>query len=593
MARDRRPPRRAAPAESPVTKREVVDTLEEIAILLELTGENAFKTRAYANAARTLQGLDRDLAELVAGGELRSLKGIGPALAEKIGMLVTTGRLPYLEELRAQVPPGLLELLRVPGLGPKRVREVYAKLGIASLAELEYAAGSRALQELEGFGEKLQGKILDGIAALKRHADRFLLSDALAMGEEILAAVAALPGARRAAIAGSLRRRCETVGNVDLVAATDDAPALLAAFAGLPEVAAVLPAGSGGAAEASVRLAGGLRVRLRAVPERDFAGVLRYLTGSREHDEALRAHAAERGFELDERGLRRAGAPVAAADEDAIFAALGLAAIAPELREGRGEIAAAAAGTLPRLLEPGDLQGVLHVHSTYSDGVDTVREMALAARARGYRYLGICDHSQSARYAGGMLADDVRRQHEEIDRLNQELGDFRVLKGVECDILADGSLDYPDGVLASFELVVGSVHSRFGLSEAEMTQRLVRAVANPFLDVLGHPTGRLLLGRAAYALDLGAVCAAAAERGVAIEINANPHRLDLDWREVRGFQERGGWIGIHPDAHRSDGLDDVRYGVMAARKGWATRDRVLNALGLEELLAWLRARRAR
>ena len=336
MARDRRPPRRAAPAESPVTKREVVDTLEEIAILLELTGENAFKTRAYANAARTLQGLDRDLAELVAGGELRSLKGIGPALAEKIGMLVTTGRLPYLEELRAQVPPGLLELLRVPGLGPKRVREVYAKLGIASLAELEYAAGSRALQELEGFGEKLQGKILDGIAALKRHADRFLLSDALAMGEEILAAVAALPGARRAAIAGSLRRRCETVGNVDLVAATDDAPALLAAFAGLPEVAEVLPAGSGGAAEASVRLAGGLRVRLRAVPERDFAGVLRYLTGSREHDEALRAHAAERGFELDERGLRRAGAPVAAADEDAIFAALGLAAIAPELREGRG-----------------------------------------------------------------------------------------------------------------------------------------------------------------------------------------------------------------------------------------------------------------
>ena len=576
-----------------MTKREVVDTLEEIAVLLELTGENAFKTRAYANAARTLQGLDRDLAELVASGELRALKGIGPALAEKIGTLVATGRLPYLEELRAQVPPGLLELLRVPGLGPKRVREVHAKLGIASLAELEYAAESRALQELEGFGEKLQGKILDGIAALKRHADRFLLSDALAMGEAILAAVAALPGARRAAIAGSLRRRCETVGNVDLVAATDDAPALLAAFVALPAVAEALPAGSGGAAEAAVRLAGGVRVRLRAVPERDFAGALRHLTGSREHDAALRAHAAGLGFELDERGLRRAGAPVAAADEDAIFAALGLAAIPPELREGRGEVAAAAAGALPRLLEPGDLQGVLHVHSTYSDGVDTVREMAFAARARGYRYLGICDHSQSARYAGGMLLDDVKRQHEEIDRLNQELGDFRVLKGVECDILADGSLDYPDEVLASFELVVGSVHSRFGLAEAEMTRRLLRAVANPFLDVLGHPTGRLLLGREAYALDLGAVCAAAAERGVAVEINANPHRLDLDWREVRGFQERGGWIGIHPDAHRTEGLDDVRFGVMAARKGWATRDRVLNALGCEELLAWLRARRAR
>jgi DNA polymerase (family 10) len=576
-----------------VTKREVVDTLEEIAVLLELAGENAFKTRAYANAARTLQGLDRDLAELTASGELRELKGIGPALAEKIGTLVATGRLPYLEELRARVPPGLLELLRVPGLGPKRVREVHAKLGIASLAELEYAAESRALQELEGFGEKLQDKILEGIAALKRHADRFLLSDALAMGEEILAAVAALPGARRAAIAGSLRRRCETVGNVDLVAATDDAPALLAAFAALPAVAEVLAPGPAGGSEAAVRLEGGLRVRLRAVPEPDFAGVLRYLTGSREHDEALRAHAAGLGLELDERGLRRGSAPVAAADEDAIFAALGLVAIPPELREGRGEIAAAAAGALPRLLEPGDLRGVLHVHSTYSDGVDTVRGMALAARARGYRYLGVCDHSQSARYAGGMLAADVRRQHEEIDRLNEELGDFRVLKGVECDILADGALDYPAEVLASFELVVGSVHSRFGLGEAEMTQRLLRAVANPFLDVLGHPTGRLLLGRAAYALDLGAVCAAAAERGVAVEINANPHRLDLDWREVRGFQARGGWIGIHPDAHRTEGLDDVRFGVMAARKGWATRDRVLNALSLEELLAWLRARRAR
>jgi DNA polymerase (family 10) len=324
----------------------------------------------------------------------------------------------------------------------------------------------------------------------------------------------------------------------------------------------------------------------------EFPFALRYLTGSKPHNAALAAWALAAGFKLTERGLACGGAPVACAGEVEVFAALGLTDIPPELREDRGEIAAAERGELPRLLEEGDLQGILHAHSTYSDGLNTVREMAEAARARGYRYLGLTDHSQGARYANGLLPDAVKRQHEEIDRLNSELGGFRILKGTECDILVDGRLDYPDEVLARFEFVVASVHSRFALGEAEMTERVLRALASPCVDVLGHPTGRLLLAREPYAIRMSAVCEAAAERGVAVEINAHPSRLDLDWREAKDFLARGGWTSINPDSHRVEGLDDVRYGVAIARKGWVPRERVLNALPLAGLLARFAAHRA-
>jgi DNA polymerase (family 10) len=571
-----------------VDKREIAGILEEIAVLLEITGESPFKSRAYANAARTLQTLDRDLGALVAADELKAQKGIGPALAEKIAALAATGRLDYLDELRARVPPGLLDLLRVPGLGPKRVRELFEQLGVASLGELEYAAQTRALETLPGFGEKLQGKVLEGIAVLKRNAERFLLSDALAQGEEARARLAAHPAVESASLAGSLRRRCETVGNVDLVVATGAPAAALDAVAALAAVEEVTARGE---ADCAVRLAGGLRLHVRAVPPGELPFALRHFTGSKEHNAALVSRAAAAGLTLTERGLLRGGAPVPCTGEPELFAALGLADIPPELREDRGEIAAAERGELPRLLEEGDLQGILHAHSTYSDGLDTVREMALAARSRGYRYLGLTDHSQGARYANGLLPDAVKRQHEEIDRLNSELDGFRVLKGTECDILVDGRLDYPDEILSQFDFVVASVHSRFALGEAEMTERVLRALASPWVDILGHPTGRLLLAREPYAIRMAAVCEAAAERGVAVEINAHPSRLDLDWREAKSFLARGGWTSIDPDAHRVEGLDDVRYGVAIARKGWVPRERVLNALPLADLLARFAARR--
>jgi DNA polymerase (family 10) len=573
-----------------VDKGQVSDVLEEIALLLEIRGENPFKVRAYQNAARVLQSLDRELGSVVAAGELTELSGIGPALAEKVTTLVETGRLPLHEELRRQVPPGLLDLLRVPGLGPKRVHELHETLGIASLGELEYAVQSGRLETLSGFGPRLEARILAGIAAVKRNAERFLLSDATAAAEAALECVRGIPGIARSSIAGSVRRRRETVGGLDLVLSTDEPARALKACAGLPLVAEVIVLGE---TKASLRLAGGPQLDVRAVSDLEFPYALRHFTGSKEHNVALRARAQERGLQINEYGLWRGEERVPCRDEAAFFAALGLAEIPPELREDRGEIEAAERNALPALLERRDLRGVLHTHSTYSDGVDTIADMAREARQRGYEYIGLSDHSQSARYAGGMQPPDVERYLEEIDRLNGGLEGIRILKGTECDILPDGRLDYPDALLERFDFVIGSVHSSFGMTEAAMTERVLRALSHPRLDILGHPTGRVLLAREPYALRLEAVLEAAAERGVAVEINANPHRLELDWREIRGFLARGGWVSIQPDAHRVAGLDDMRYGVDVARKGWVTKERVLNALPLEDLQAHLERARGR
>ncbi len=571
-------------------KHQVGDVLEEIALLLELTGENPFKIRAYRTAARSIQSLDRDLGPMAAEGGLTQIRGVGEAIAQKIATLVETGRLPYHEELRARVPAGLRELLRVPGLGSKRVRELHQALGIASLGELEYAAQTKALETLPGFGPTLQAKILDGIAVVKRNAERSLLSDATQAAEAVHALVCAIPGVLRSSVAGSVRRRRETVGDLDLVIATSEPSAVLEACQRLPAVEAILAQGE---TKVSVRLAGGLQLDLRAVSDEEFPYTLHHFTGSKEHNVTLRARAQARGLKLNEYGLWRGDERIPCRDEVELFAALGLAYVPPELREDAGEIEAAERGGIPDLMEASDLRGVLHTHSVHSDGVDTIRDMALGARERGWSYIGLSDHSQSARYAGGMRPEEVERYFAEIDELNRELEGIRILKGTECDILPDGRLDYADELLARFDYVVASVHGSFGMPESEMTSRVLRALESPYLDVLGHPTGRLLLAREPYAMALGRVLEAAAEAGVAVEINANPHRLDLDWREIRGLRERGGWIGIHPDAHRVSGLDDVRYGVDMARKGWATKERVLNALDLPDLLERLAETRRR
>ena len=572
---------------------EVADALEEIGLLLELLGENPFKTRAYGNAARIVRGLDLSLEELIARKALGELKGIGPALVDKITTLVTTGKLPYLDELRKQLPAGMIDWLKIPGLGPKKARVIHMTLGIATLAELEAAASDGKLRDLPGFGEATEKKILAGIARVREYAGRFLRPVILGEARRLLARLTSIAGVNAVRVAGSARRGAETSKDIDIVATAQDALPAMEAFATDPRVIEIV---SRGPTKCSVRLEAGPNADLRVVSASSFPFALLYFTGSKAHNVALGARAQALGLELNEYALIREadGTAIACEDEAGIYRALGLPFIPPELREDAGEIEAAERGALPRLITRDDLKGILHCHSTWSDGTNSIEEMAHASRAMGMTYLGLCDHSRAAAYAGGMSIERVREQHLAIDAANAKSGQaFRVLKGIEVDILADGSLDYPDEVLASFDLVVASVHSRFSLQASEQTERMIRAVSNPYVDILGHPTGRLLLTRDPYPLDLFAVIDAAAARGVAIEINAHPQRLDLDPAGLRHGLAKGMKTSVNPDAHETAGIADIAYGIDTARRGWCTSGDVLNALPLPDLLEWLRQRRKR
>ena len=572
-------------------RQHVADALEEIGLLLELLGENPFKTRAYHNGARIIRSLDRDLEEVVRRKELTQIKGIGAALADKISTLVEGSRLPYLEQLRAQVPSGLLEWLKIPGLGAKKARAIHVALGISTVGELEYACAENRLRDLDGFGEKSQKKILAGIERLRRHAGRFRQPVVRGESQRLLDLVRGLPGVHRAEVGGSVRRCSETSKDIDIVVSADGAETVMEAFAGAPDVEEVT---GHGPTKCSVRLVSGPSADLRVVDEDSFPFALMYFTGSKAHNIGLRGRAQKLGYKLNEYALveEESGEKIGCRDEAAIYERLGLSYIEPELREDTGEIEASEGGGLPCLIEYDDLQGVLHCHSNWSDGTATIEEMAEAARGMGLTYLGLCDHSQSAAYAGGLDARRVREQHVEIDGLNRRYAErFRVLKGIEVDILADGTLDFPDEVLRSFDLVVASVHSRFNLGENQQTERILRALDNPYVDTLGHATGRLLLARDGYELDLTRVLNVAAERGISVEVNAHPSRLDLDWRSLRYGLNKGMKTSINPDAHATDGLRDMKYGIGVARKGWCTKDDVLNAWPLERLLEHLRHRR--
>jgi DNA polymerase (family 10) len=567
-----------------VNAREVAAVLEEIAMLGELAGENPFRTRAFAAAARTLEGTTADLASLARAGKLTTLPGVGAAIADTVAELLETGRSGQHERLRAEVPVGLHDLLRIPGLGTRRVRTLYAELGIETLDQLEDAARAGTVAALPGFGVKTQEKMLQGLAFVRAVAGRRRYPRAMELAVRFLEWLRAHPAVDAAEVAGELRRRMETVDAVELVAAAPDPERVLEAFLALEDAGGT--AARAGEGRAALRLRDGVEVRLRCVPPERFVAAVAWETGSAAHLAELSERAETRGLRWDADGLWRGGEAVPLPDEAALYAALGLAYVPPELREGMGEVAAAAEGRIPRLVETADLRGTFHCHTTWSDGKATVAEMAEAARGRGWRYLGIADHSRSAAYAGGLTPAAVRKQLREIGAWNAAHGGagaerFRLFAGTECDILGDGSLDYPDDVLAGFDYVVGSVHSQFGMGERAMTDRLVRAVANPRLTVLGHPTGRVLLQRDAYAVDVRAVIDAAAEHGVAIEINADPSRLDLDWRHVRYAAGRGVLVPVNPDAHSVAGLDNVAYGVNAARKGWLSAPQVLNTWELE------------
>jgi DNA polymerase (family 10) len=570
-------------------KQEIVHILEEIGTLLELQGESPFKSRAYTAGARVIVGLDTpQLQELVRSGKLQSLKGIGAALAEKISEVVTTGHLAYYETLKQQVPAGLLEMLTIPGMGPKKVKAIYDQLSITTVGELEYACHENRLVDLPGFGRKTQENILKGIDRLKQHRGQYLCHEAMQVARPLLEALTASELTARVALAGSLRRRQEIVEQVDVVASTSQQERLRTTVAKWPLIGEVLISEP---SRLSFRLQGGVKADMHLVDDVAFPFALHALTGNQSYLAAIQTHARQRGYILDQDGLRRGDERITCHEEDAIFAALGLSYIPPELREGLGEIEAAERGMLPRLIDEREIQGVFHVHSTWSDGTASIEDMARTAQGLGYRYLGLSDHSQSARYANGLNPDRVREQHRLIDRLNEMSNGLTILKGSEVDILSDGSLDYPDDLLSQMDFVVASVHSRFTMPQAEMTARIIKAMQNPHVTMIGHLTGRLLLARQGYAVDVDAVIAEAIRLGVIIEVNANPHRLDLDWRHLRAAHAQGLLTSINPDAHSPDGLRDVTYGVGIARKGGVTAEQVLNTRGLQDIQAWLARRR--
>ena len=564
--------------------KDVIRILEEIGVLLELKGESPFKSIAYANAARRLESLDEDLDALVSRGALTSIKGIGEALSRKITELVTTGRLEYYEKLKASVPPGHLEMLRIPGLGPKKIRALHEKLSIETLGELEYACMENRLVELPGFGARTQEKILAGIEHLKRYRERRLCSEALAAAEPLLAKLQGHPGVVEASMAGSLRRGNETVKDIDLVAAANDPEALSSWFASQPDVESVI---ARGATKVSVFLKAGINADLRIVSPREYPFALHHFTGSKEHNVAMRGRAKQLGIKMNEYGLFRDDALLTCRSEQEVFAALGLAWVPPELRENTGELEAAETGVMPSLVEMKDIRGIFHIHTTASDGASTLEALVAAAKRMGLEYIGITDHSESAFYAGGLTPEDVRKQHRAIDALNRRDPAFRIFKGIEADILPDGRLDYDEATLGSFDFVIAAVHSHFGMSGEEMTRRILRALENRRTTILAHPTGRLLLAREPYALDLERVIDAAAALGKVIELNANPHRLDLDWRYCKYAKRQGARIAVNPDAHHVEGLADMRYGLSIARKGWLEAPDIINCMGLEEMTTFL------
>jgi DNA polymerase (family 10) len=571
-------------------KKQVVEILEEIGTLLELKGENPFKTRAYSNAARAVQGITEDLAELVANDRLHEVRGVGEGIAKKITELVTTGRLPYYEELRASFPPGLLSLLRIPGFGPKKAKKLFEELGITSIDELEKACQEDRLIGIEGFGKKSQEKILEGIRQVRQFSQRHLFHHAYEVAMPLFEAVRKHPKVIRAELAGSLRRCRETIKDIDIVASCKDADRakIMDFFTTLPGILNVVAKGE---TKSSVLLEKGVPADLRLLPDDRYPYLLHHSTGSAEHNIAMRSHALKRGIKMSDYGLFQGDKLIKCKDEEAIFAALGMSYIPPELREDMGELEAALKDEIPELIEKDDLRGVLHCHSTHSDGANSIREMAEACKKLGFEYLGLCDHSMSVAYAKGLSPERVKAQHKEIDKLNAEMKGFRIFKGTECDILGDGKLDYPEKVLESFDFVVASIHSRMNMTEEEATNRLIKAMEHPAVGILGHLTGRLLLSREGYPINHRKVIDAAAELGVSIEINASPYRFDLDWRHCKYARDKGVLISINPDAHSVDGIADTFYGVGIARKGWLRKQDVLNTKSAKEIEKWFAKKR--
>jgi len=570
----------------------IITTLENIARLLELKGENPFKVRAYTNAARALETLSEPLETLVAEERLDKLDGIGKATAEKIAGLVTDGRIDYYDHLREEFPPDILTLFELQGLGAKKIKVLWDALQVHSITKLERACRSGEVAKLPGFGEKTAANILQAIEHHQKHTGEFRIGDVASLAESLLDDLAAHPQVTRAKIAGSYRRKKEIVRDLDFIVASRDPADVSEFFATHPLVESVL---ARGATKTSVILKSGIQCDLRVVANADFPFALAYFTGSKEHNVRIRSRALERGWSLNEYRFseaegRQLKEPLPEVhEEDDIYHALGLQPVVPELREDRGEIEAAEGHDLPTLVEWQNLRGTFHTHTTESDGRASLEDMADAARELGLEYLGIADHSKSSVQARGL---DERRLAAQVAKIRALSDDtLHIFAGTECDILKDGTMDFSDDVLASLDYVVASIHSSFSLSEAEMTKRIIRAISNPYVTMLGHLTGRLLLTREPYQVNVPAVIEAAAETGTVIELNANPRRLDMDWRWWHLAKDKGVKCSINPDAHSTAGLQDLVFGVGAARKGWLAKADVINTLPLSKIRPVLAAKR--
>lgn len=574
-----------------LTNRDIAEIFENIADLLEIKGESVFRVLAYREGAQTIRDLPRDLSTIHAEGKLTELPNIGDTLADKIEEMLTTGELQFYKRITAEIPLSLVEILHVNGVGPKKVKRFWQELGILTLPELESAAREGKLRGMSGMGAKSEQKILEGIEALKRRTNRLSIGIVLPIAQSILNDLLKLPQAQYGDIAGSLRRYKSTIGDVDILIVSDDAAPIMDAFVNRPDVARIL---GHGPTKSSVELLQGLQVDVRVLPAARYGTALSYFTGSKDHNVRLREIALKKGLSLNETAFSNAATGeevVLCATEEEVYKTLGLPYIPPELREDRGEVEAAQAGNLPHLIELADIRGDLHMHTTWSDGHLSIREMAEAARQRGLSHIVITDHSRSLGIANGLSIEHLMEQQKAIREVDAEMGpDFTVLHGTEMEIKSDGALDYPDEVLAQLDLVIASLHTSLRQSREEITQRLLNAIRNPHVDIIGHPRGQLIPEREPADLDMDTIFTAAKEHGMVMEINANPRRLDLDDSHARRAQELGIKLAINTDAHSAGELDLTHYGVATARRGWIQPENVINTWSTGQLLDWLRSR---
>jgi DNA polymerase (family 10) len=569
----------------PVHNASIEAIFDEIADLLDIQGANPFRVRAYRNAARTIGDLGTDVKTLMARGTaLTEIPGIGEDLAKKIQEIVQTGRCEFLERLHKELPPAITDLLRIPGLGPKRVKVLWHDLNIQTLEQLLRAARDGRIRELPGFGEKTEQKIVEAAQAHLSQARRFKLAVAAQYAEAFVAYLRRVKGVQRVDVAGSFRRMRETVGDIDILVTAEAAGAAMDRFTTYEDVKEVLASGP---TRGSVVLKAGIQVDVRIIPEDSYGAALVYFTGSKAHNIAIRRIAQEKGLKINEYGVFKGDRRIAGETEESVYKAIGLPWIAPELREDRGEVEAAQAGTLPKLIELSDLKGDLHAHSKASDGHNTIREMAQAAQTAGLEYVAITEHSRRLTVAHGLDPVRLAKQGAEIDRLNRELEGITVLKGIEVDILDDGTLDLPDSVLAGLDIVVAAVHSKFDLPRTKQTQRILTALDNPVVSILAHPSGRLIEEREPYDVDMQKIVRKAKANGIALELNAHPERLDLLDIHCQMAKQEGVLVCINSDAHSTFEFGVLRFGVGQARRGWLEKNDVLNTRSLKELKAWL------